>query len=139
MSKVKIADPMESEPMDSTPPMPRSDGRTGDQDSSFQSTSLGEGDREVVPEELAADLIGLPYEFWAAMSPEDLREAILLSEKQKAFFAGPASRVMTKYGLGKIAKDEIILVSGLGLHTFMAFRAVAKYKRDTKVEGPPAE
>jgi len=125
--KAKI---LEDESEDRIPPMPGSGSEAASVSPSIGSDELPApgADAEVVSPELAADLIDIPYQAWAVFEPEDVHEMIVLSERQKAFLGGPASRVLTKYGLGRIAKDEIILISGLSLHTIGAIMAVRRYK-----------
>jgi hypothetical protein len=71
---------------------------------SFPSTGLGSPE-PAVSEALAGDLIALPFDgahlIWPDSQP--------LTEAEKERLAGPFARIMEKYGLGKIAKDEILL------------------------------
>ena len=120
---------------DGIPPMPGA--RDSDPGSDSQSTFSGTTSSEpaAVDEALAADLIGLPYEIWAAFEPEEIQEYIKLREQEKAILGGPVARILTKYGLGSIAKDEILVVSVLSLHTFGAVKAIRKAKKDAIDEG----
>ena len=68
------------------------------------SPSIGSGNPDAVSEELAGDLIALPFDAWHLFN----EAADPLSESEKARLAGPFARIMEKYGLGKIAKDEIV-------------------------------
>lgn len=58
-----------------------------------------------VSTELAGDLIALPFDAWHLVQPA----ADPLSPMEKERLAGPFARIMEKYGLGKVAKDEILL------------------------------
>lgn len=135
MSKVKISPEPDLESQ--VPPMPGSGGEFSDPSGSQSTFSAPTSDApEGVSPELAAELIGLPYEMWAQFEPEDIREAIVLSQKMKDFLGGPAARVLTKYGMGKIAKDEVVLLVALSGHTFMALRAVRQKKELPKADDP---
>ena len=107
------------------PPMPGSESQSGP---SSRSIGSEETSPDVVSAELAADLIDLPYQAWATFNPDVPKEAIVLSEQTKAFIGGPVARMLEKYGLGKIAKDEIVVIATLSLHTFSAVQAIRKAK-----------
>lgn len=122
MPKARILDASE----EALPPMPGS-GEAAD--SSGQSTFLPESSPEApagVDPGLAGELVNLPYEAWAIFEKRVPREQIVLSENLKTFLGGPVSRVLTKYGLGKIAKDEIVIVVALSAHTFTVISALRK-------------
>lgn len=127
MPKVKV-----TELTDDLPEMPGDDSeQNGVGGSPSPSTSSGsEPGVEVVDEGLAGDLIALPFEAWAVFETRVPKEAIVLSQKQKDFLAGPVSRVLTKYGLGKIAKDEVVIVAVLSMHTFGIVNALSKAKKE---------
>ena len=134
MAKVKIY-PDDPPPQD-LPPIPGGEEQEPDT-SGLSSPSIGSGSPDVVAEDLAADLIGLPFDLWAQFEPEEVHEAIVLSEKTKSFLGGPVSRIMTKYGLGKIAKDEVVVIVALSVHTFSAVRAIRKDRENRlPVENP---
>ena len=103
MTKVKLVDPLEQEQQ--IPPMPGAEpiGQPGADGQSSPSTG-SEGTLEAVSEDLAGDLIALPFAAWNLFQPE----AQPLTEFEKARLAGPFARILEKYGLGKIAKDEIV-------------------------------
>ena len=108
--------------------------------SSFQSTPSGATNpgTDIVGEELAGELIGLPFEAWAAFENRVPKEELILSEDTKAFLAGPVSRIMTKYGLGKIAKDEVIVITTLSVCIFSRTRKVSAAKAiEVKTEIKP--
>ena len=111
------------------PPMPNAKGESSLDSPSISSETISEPQEpEIVSAELAGDIIALPFEVWAQFEPDEVREAILLSQKTKDFLGGPVSRILTKHGLGEIAKDEILVITILSLHTFSAMRAVKKVK-----------
>ena len=58
--------------------------------------------------------------------------------KQKQFLGGPVSRVLTKYGLGKIAKDEVVIVAVLSMHVFHVTSEIKKAKAQ-KFAGPDSK
>lgn len=115
------------------------------EDSSSRLTSSGSDgipqgqDISVVDERLAAEIIGLPYEGWAIIEKRIPKEAIVLTDQMKQFLGGPVSRVMTKYGMGKIAKDEIVIIVTLAAHTFSVVRAITIAKKESKVESKETE
>jgi hypothetical protein len=101
MSKVKIMP--EEEAQTGLPPMPGGEADAAQPGQS--SPSIGSGSEPAVSEALAGDLIALPFDgahlIWPDCQP--------LSDAEKERLAGPFARIMEKYGLGKIAKDEILL------------------------------
>jgi hypothetical protein len=137
MQKVKMTPEMDQEPNSRLPEMPGSGQETGQGSPSSQSTGL-ESDVAAVDEGLAGDLIGLPFEAWAVFQKDVPKEAIVLSEQQKQFLGGPVSRVLTKYGLGKIAKDEVVIVAVLSMHVFHVTSEIKKAKAQ-KFAGPDAK
>jgi hypothetical protein len=97
------------------------------------SPSIGsESPEPAVSEALAGDLIALPFDgahlIWSDSQP--------LSEAEKERLAGPFARIMEKYGLGKIAKDEILLGFYLTACIYGRVKAVhdAKKKEAAVVE-----
>ena len=123
MPKIKMMpDPM-GEPKPGIPPMPGPDGA---EVSSSPSISSGpESPEPAVSEALAGDLIALPFDaahlIWDASDP--------LSEAEKERLAGPFSRILEKYGLGKIAKDEILLGFYLTACIYGRVKAVHEAKK----------
>jgi hypothetical protein len=107
------------------PPMP---GREAEGSSSPLTSSASPESPGVVSEQLAADLIGLPFQLWATFETRVDPEVIELSEKTKSFLGGPVARILERHGLGHIAKDEIVVFSALGIHTFVVFREIRKAK-----------
>ena len=126
MAKVKMMPEQDLDPQEPLPGMPGSD-EAGEPGPSSQSTGLG-SDVAAVDEGLAGDLIGLPFEAWAVFQKDVPKEVIVLSDQQKQFLGGPVSRVLTKYGLGKIAKDEVVIVAVLSMHVFQVTAAIRKVK-----------
>ena len=116
---------------DNLPPMPGSKEEmipqgAGDQDSrSIGSDPTSEPKDDSVSEALAGDLIALPFEAWHIIQPV----AMPLSPAEKDRLAGPFSRIMEKYGLGKIAKDEILLGFYLTAVIYGRVKAVQDDKR----------
>ena len=95
------------------------------------SPSIGSENPDAVSEELAGDLIALPFEGWHLIN----EAADPLSETEKARLAGPFARILEKHGLGKIAKDEIVF--GFYLMAICNGRAKAcqEASRKRKLEG----
>ena len=120
---------------DGIPEMPGMDN-TEEASSSPSISSPPESD--VVSPELAGDLIDLPYQGWAIFETRVPKEQIVLSDRMKAFLGGPASRCLTKWGVGKFAKDEIVLIVSLSLHTASVIRAIGEAKR-AQSYAPPKE
>lgn len=83
---------------------------------------------EAVSEELAGDLIALPFEAWHSLNDA----ADPLTETEKASLAGPFSRILEKYGLGKIAKDEIVFGFYLTAICYGRIKAVRDANKDRK-------
>ena len=115
---------------DGVPGMPGMDPEEG-QDSSSQSiSSSGESlGTDVISEDVAADILGLPFEAWAVFEHRIPKEDIVLSQRMKEFLGGPASRCFMKWGVGRLAKDEIILITALSLHSVSVIRAVSEAKQ----------
>lgn len=85
-----------------------------------------------VTEELAGDLINIPFEVWSSFNPVVLP----LSLVERRLLAGPFSRILEKYGMGKIAKDEIVFafyLTAFGYGRYKAVRA-AKPKKEIKAD-----
>ena len=85
-----------------------------------------------VTEELAGDLIGIPFEIWSGFNPAVLP----LSPTEQRLLAGPFSRILEKYGMGKLAKDEIVFAFYLTAFGYSRFRAVraARPKKEIKTD-----
>ena len=82
-----------------------------------------------VSEALAGDLIALPFDGAHLIWPD----AEPLSEAEKERLAGPFARIMEKYGLGKIAKDEILLAFYLTACIYGRVKAVHEAKKKEKM------
>ena len=134
MAKVKVMPDEQMDPQEPLPGMPGSD-EAGEAGPSSPSTGSGISDVAAVDEGLAGDLIGLPFEAWAVFQKDVPKEVIVLSDQQKQFLGGPVSRVLTKYGLGKIAKDEVVIVAVLSMHVFHVTSEIKKIKA-TQVKEP---
>ena len=133
--KIKGAVPTEDQEQNPLPGMPGAEESGGPSSPSIGSES--EPGLEVVDPGLAAELVNLPYEAWAIFEKRIPRDQIVLSDNLKQFLGGPVSRVMTKYGLGKIAKDEIVIIITLSAHTFTVISALRKAQ--PKDQGKPPE
>jgi hypothetical protein len=83
-----------------------------------------------VSEELAGDLINIPFEIWGSFNPVVLP----LSPAEQAHLAGPFSRILEKYGMGKLAKDEIVFGFYLTAFAYGRYKAIraAKPKKEIK-------
>jgi hypothetical protein len=124
MPKVKVTSEM---PEDGLPPMAGSEGGSTSVSPSIGSENLPSPEGvAVVDPALAAEIIDLPYQAWAIFEKRVPKDQIVLSNNMKEFLGGPVSRVMTKYGLGKIAKDEIVIIVTLSAHTFAVVSAIRK-------------
>ena len=123
MPKVKIEQ--------SVPPMPTESGDpvTSTGMDSPSSPSTGSENLDAVSEELAGDIIALPFEAWHLFN--DAAEP--LTESEKARLAGPFARIMEKYGMGKIAKDEVLLGFYLTAIIYGRVKATAEAKRQKKL------
>lgn len=118
---------------DNLPPMPESKedvlNQQGAASSSPSTFSEPEPEKDSVSEALAGDLIALPFEAWHLIQPA----AEPLSQAEKDRLAGPFSRIMEKYGLGKIAKDEVLLGFYLTAIIYGRVRAVQAVKKEKTV------
>jgi hypothetical protein len=61
---------------------------------------------EAVTEEFAGDLFELPFKAWHVINPA-VPDGI--DDRVKVSVSRPFARILEKYGLGKIAKDEILV------------------------------
>ena len=97
---------------------------------SEKSGELSSGLTTEVSEELAGDLINIPFEIWGSFNPAVLP----LSPAEQAHLAGPFSRILEKYGMGKLAKDEIVFGFYLTAFAYGRYKAVraAKPKKEIK-------
>lgn len=116
------------------PPMPGPEGEMIDNapDQNGPSSPLTGSEKTDLPavsEELAGDLIALPFDAWHlfndAVDP--------LSETEKARLAGPFARILEKYGLGKVAKDEIIFGFYLTAITYGRIKAAKEASAMRKI------
>lgn len=130
MAKVKLTDSP-----DNLPPMPATKDEVLNSEGSTDfssSPSTGSTNDPAVSEELAGDLIALPFDAWHMFNDA----AMPLSEVEKDRLAGPFSRILEKYGLGKIAKDEILLGFYLTAITYGRIKAVKEAKLKEKIPVP---
>lgn len=123
------------------PPMPDSKEDILQGNSQDFSPLTGSGDdtpqTPAVSEALAGDLIGLPFDGWHLIQPC----VDPLSDEEKSRLAGPFARILEKYGLGKIAKDEILLGFYLTAVIYGRVKAVREEKKrnSIQVEGKVVE
>ena len=103
---------------DGIPGMPDSPDELLEDSSKPSIVSPGSGSTEVT-RELAGDLLNLPFQAWSLFNPVVLP----LSPHEQELLAGPFSRILEKYGMGKIAKDEIVF--GFYLTAFVYGRVKA--------------
>jgi hypothetical protein len=124
MPKIKIMP--EDEQQTGLPPMPGGEADGAQPGASSQSI----GSETAVSEALAGDLIALPFDgahlIWPDCQP--------LSEAEKERLAGPFARIMEKYGLGKIAKDEILLGFYLTACIYGRVKAVHEAKKRENIQ-----
>ena len=104
MPKVKI------KANDNLPPMPDSpedilEG-TPEREDSGQLTGSEERTEQTVTDEFAGDLYKIPFQVWHIFNPNVPDEP---DPKIIKGVSGPFARVLDKYGLGKLAKDEILV------------------------------
>lgn len=119
-----------NEKVNEVPPMPGAENFTETEPGSggVFSPSTGSENPDAVSEELAGDLIALPFDAWHLFNDA----ADPLSETEKARLAGPFSRILEKYGMGKIAKDEIVFGFYLTAITYGRFKAVREAGKERK-------
>ena len=123
MQKVKI--------QQDVPPMPAGEEIPGTEAAGGSSSpSIGtQASPEAVSEELAGDLIALPFDAWHLFN----EAAEPLSEVEKARLAGPFARIMEKYGMGKFAKDEVLFGFYLTAVVYGRVKACRDAKRDRMI------
>lgn len=126
---------------DRIPPMPGSpqaqaEGPSENGDSSSPSTITERTD--AVSEEFAGDLYKIPFQIWHAFNPGVPPEP---DPRVVSGVSAPFARVLEKYGLGKIAKDEILVAFYLTQTVFVYVKAGKEAKRSAIIdpERNPAE
>jgi hypothetical protein len=121
----------EEETNQGLPPMPG--GEAESQSSGASSPSIGSGSEPAVSEALAGDLIALPFDGWHLIQPC----VDPLTEEEKSRLAGPFARILEKYGMGKIAKDEILLGFYLTAVVYGRIKAIREEKKREKIADAP--
>jgi len=118
------------EKINEVPPMPGAENFTGTEPGSVgaSSPSTGSENPDAVSEELAGDLIALPFDAWHLFNDA----ADPLTETEKSRLAGPFSRILEKYGMGKIAKDEIVFGFYLTAICYGRIKAVREAGKERK-------
>jgi hypothetical protein len=125
MPKIRIMP--EEEQSQGLPQMPG--GEAESQASGVSSPSIGSGSEPAVSEALAGDLIALPFDGWHLIQPC----VDPLTKEEKSRLAGPFARIMEKYGMGKIAKDEILLGFYLTAVVYGRIKAIREEKKREKI------
>lgn len=100
------------------------------EDLNGQPEGLGSGLTIEVTEELAGDLINIPFEVWGTFNPVVLP----LSSDEQRRLAGPFARILEKYGMGKLARDEVVFGFYLTASLYGRYKAVraSKPKKEVK-------
>ena len=80
--------------------------------------------------EIAGELISIPFEIWGSFNPVVLP----LSPHEQALIGGPFSRLLEKWGMGKLSRDEIVFGFWLLMFGYGRYKAVraAKPKKEKK-------
>ena len=127
MKQVKVTDQDER-----IPPMPdrKEDITEGSASSSPLTSGRSDEQTPAVSEALAGDLIALPFDGWHLIQPC----VDPLSEEEKSRLAGPFARILEKYGMAKIAKDEILLGFYLTAVIYGRIKAVREEKKKEKIQ-----
>ena len=81
-----------------------------------------------VSPEVAGDILNLPFAVGHIFNPA-IEE---LNDKEVALMSEPFSRLLTKWGLAKISRDEIIVGFWLSVAALKRFRAVVRAKNEKK-------
>ena len=94
--------------------------------------SIGSEDKteQTVTEEFAGDLYKIPFQVWHVFNsnvPEEPDPRIIKG------VSGPFARVLDKYGLGKLAKDEL-LVGFYIIQTMYCYIQAAKKAKELEPE-----
>jgi hypothetical protein len=127
LKQVKVTDQDER-----IPPMPdrKEDITEGSASSSPLTSGRSDEPTPAVSEALAGDLIALPFDGWHLIQPC----VDPLSEEEKSRLAGPFARILEKYGMGKIAKDEILLGFYLTAVVYGRIKAIREEKKKEKIQ-----
>ena len=133
MTKVKVTD-CPTDKNDRIPPMPGSpqdleNGGVGDSASQLTGTER----TDHVAEEFAGDLYRIPFQVWHAFDPHVPEEP---DPRIVEGVSGPFARVLEKYGLGAIAKDEILVAFYLTQTVFVYVKAGREARQREKLAGP---
>jgi len=80
--------------------------------------------------EIAGEIINIPFEIWGSFNPVVLP----LSSHEQALIGGPFSRLLEKWGMGKLSRDEIVFGFWLLMFGYGRYKAVraAKPKKEKK-------
>jgi len=83
-----------------------------------------------ITDDFAGEFIAIPFELWSSVNSV----VPPLSPAEKERLAGPFSRILEKYGMGKFAKDEVLLGFWLWCSIYGRIKAVrvAKPKKEKK-------
>lgn len=125
MSKVKVSGNFEEA---GVPPMPTTEKEV--LEGSPSPSTSGEGEPQAAPgavsEAFAGDLYKIPFQAWHIFNPSVPDEP---DPRIVASVAPPFARVLEKYGLGKIAKDEILVAFYLTQTVYVYVKASKDAKR----------
>jgi hypothetical protein len=93
-----------------------------------ESSIPGNGEKTETPIslDLAGDLINLPFQAWNVVNPF----ISPLSDLEKTKLAEPFSRMLEKYGMGKLAKDEIVFGFYLTACVVTRIKVAKDHKKD---------
>jgi len=111
------------------PDMPDSPEELQEGLSGSQGELNGLGTTEIT-DDFAGEFIAIPFELWSSVNSV----VPPLSPAEKERLAGPFSRILEKYGMGKFAKDEVLLGFWLWCSIYGRIKAVkaAKPKKEKK-------
>ena len=123
MKKVKIQDGIPSMPDQKEDIL---DGPQTQEEDSGLLTGSEERTEDTISEEFAGDLYKIPFQVWNIFNPAVPPEP---DPRIIKGVAPPFARVLEKYGLGKIAKDEVLVAFYLTQTVYVYVMAAKEAKK----------
>ncbi len=114
------------------PGSPEAEGGDSSSPSTFTEKTEAPLRTDHVSEEFAGDIYKIPFQVWHGFDPDTPEEP---DPRQVQAVAAPLARVMEKYGLGKIAKDEILVGFYISQTVFVYIKASREAKKARTLAG----
>jgi hypothetical protein len=111
------------------PDMPDSPDELKEDLSGSERELSGPGTTEI-NSEIAGEIVNIPFEIWNSFNPVVLP----LSPHEQTLIGEPFSRLLEKWGMGKLSRDEIVFGFWLLMFSYGRYKAVraAKPKKEKK-------